>query len=215
MSLFARNRFPIRPGTAWRGLRPLVETDSLAPGARSGCERARFRKGDNGFTLLELLVVIAVVATLSGIVFGAGRHAAESGRDARARAELTALSAALESYRLVHGDYPRTNLPTRLLQSLIGRRGPDGQPLNARCLIDARRFTTNGGLDPFTNDTAELLDPWGQAYRYAYKSEASWNNPAYVLYSAGADGNDSATLQPGGFPNSSARGNADNLWASQ
>ncbi|HWA27030.1 MAG TPA: type II secretion system protein GspG [Lacunisphaera sp.] len=172
---------------------------------------AGFESG--AFTLLELLVVIAIVAILGGIVFGFGHRATEIGRAARARAELATISLALESYRKIHGDYPRTNSPALLLQSLIGQRAPDGQPITGRVLIEAARFTTAAALDPFTNATAELIDPWGQPYRYAYKSESSWMNSSYVLYSAGPDGSDTSMLKPGGFPNPDGACNADNLWA--
>ncbi len=61
-----------------------------------------------GFTLLELLVVIALIAILASLLLGGGRYAFESGRLSRTRAELAAWSAALEAYRAGHGDYPRT-----------------------------------------------------------------------------------------------------------
>lgn len=166
-----------------------------------------------GFTLLELLAVVGIIAVLTGLVIGAGRRASDTGKSARARAELTAISTALESYKAAHGDYPRTDTPARLLQSLIGRRGPDYQPVVARPLIEAARFVTSGALDPFTNDSAGLLDPWAQPYRYAYKSQTPWSNPSYVLYSAGPDGSESASLLPGGYPDRAATGNADNLFA--
>jgi len=163
--------------------------------------------------LLELLVVIGVIAILTGIVIGVGRHASESGRTARARAELAALSTALEAYKLTYGDYPRTDMPARLLQSLIGKRSPTYLPVTGRALIEIARFTTGGALDPFTNEAAELIDPWEHPYRYAYKSQAGWTNPYYVLYSAGPDGLATAALLPGGFPDIAAAGNADNLQA--
>lgn len=169
----------------------------------------------SGFTLLELLVVLGVVAILSSIVLGVGRHASEAGQTARARAELAALSAALDAYKLANGDYPRTNQPARLLQSLIGKRGPDYETANGQSLIEAARFTTTGALDPFTNDTAELLDPWEHPYRYTYKAQTPWTNPSYVLYSAGPDGSDTVVLLPGGFPDPAALGNADNVYANQ
>lgn len=167
------------------------------------------------FTLLELLVVIGLIATLTGIVIGVGRRAAESGSSARARAELAALSAALESYKLTYGDYPRTDLPARLLQSLIGKRGPTYAPVTERALIETTRFTTTGMLDPFASESAGLLDSWEHPYGYAYKSQTPWTNPSYVLYSAGPDGIATAVLLTGGFPDASAPGNADNLYASQ
>ena len=159
--------------------------------------------------------MLGVVAILTGIVIGVGRRASDSGRTARARAELVALSAALDSYRLAYGDYPRTDLPARLLQSLIGKRGPTYLPVTGRALLETARFTTAGALDPFSNDAAELLDPWEQPYRYAYRSQVPWTNPSYVLYSAGPDGVAVTALLPGGFPDVAAAGNADNLHANR
>ena len=184
-------------------------------GPRCGPSRNDNHGRKKAFTLLELLVVIAVVAVLSGIVLGVGRRAAESGRNARARAELSLLSAALDSYKLTHGDFPRTDVPARLLQSLIGKRGPTYLPATGRALIESAKFTTTGGLDLFSDETAELLDPWGQPYRYTYKSQVPWTNPSCVLYSAGPDGSDTAALLRGGFLDTAAAGNADNLQANQ
>jgi general secretion pathway protein G len=167
------------------------------------------------FTLLELLVVLGLIAILTGLVLGAGRRASDASKAGRARAELSALAAALDAFRLAHGDYPRTDDPARLLQALIGKRGPDHQVLNGRAFLEVARFRTEAALDPFTDDSAVLLDPWDRPYRYAYKSQAPWGNPSVVLYSPGPDGADTATLASGGFPDRSAAGNADNLYADQ
>jgi general secretion pathway protein G len=168
-----------------------------------------------GFTLLELLVVIGLIAVLTGLVFGMGRRVSDTGKAARARAELAALMAALDAYRQIHGDYPRTDEPARLLQALIGKRGPDHQPLVGRALLEVARFRTAANADPFADETAVLLDPWERPYGYAYKSLQPWTNPACVLWSAGPDGAAATTLLTGGFPDRSATGNADNLYADQ
>lgn len=162
-----------------------------------------------------MLVVIGLVTVLTTLVIGSGRRVSDAGKAAQARAELTALAAALGSYRQAFGEYPRTDDPARLLQALIGRRGPDHQAVNSRARLDMARFRTAAGNDPFATETAVLADPWERPYRYAYKSQAPWSNPSPVLYSVGADGLAIETLLTGGFPDRAAAGNADNVYADQ
>ncbi len=168
------------------------------------------------FTLLELLSVLALVAVLAGMVLGAGRRAAEAGKTARAKAELAALSAALEGYRREYGDYPQTDDAARLLRSLTGRRSPVNAAINARPTLELARFTTTGALDPLGNAPAVLTDPWDQPYVYAYRVPAAgWVNHSYVLYSVGPDGTAYRTLLPGGFPDAARAENVDNLYANR
>lgn len=168
------------------------------------------------FTLLELLVVIALVAMLTALVLGGGQFANERARTARARTELAALSVALEAYRQNYGDYPQTDDEARLLQSLLGRRGPTNVVVAGRPLLEAAKFATAGARDPFADTTAVLVDPWDQPYVYAYKVPAvGWSNPGYVLYSPGPDGRDSGVLLSGGLINPGPQENADNLYANQ
>lgn len=155
------------------------------------------------------------MAILTGIAIGVGRHALASARLSRARAELMVLSTALESYRAAYGDYPRTSDPKHLLQSLLGRRGPDYAAITGPARLELAKLNLTGGLDPFTNESAELLDPWDQPYRYAYKSVTPWSNAGYVLYSAGPDGVASEGLLAGGFPEVAAPANQDNVYANR
>lgn len=168
-----------------------------------------------GFTLLELLAVVGIIAILSGLVLGVGRRTIESGKIARAKSELTVLAAALEAYRRSYGDFPQTDDEARLLQSLLGRRGPLNRAITGRSFIESAKFTTAGALDPFANDSSVLIDPWGQPYVYACKSQTPWTNPSFVLYSIGPDGADSSTLLTGGFIDPAPPANADNLHANR
>lgn len=194
-----------------------------APRAPSADALSRPRQSEDGFTLIELLAVLAIVAILTSIVLGSGRRVVESGKAARAQAELAALSAALESYKLQHGDYPRTGDNAVLVQSLLGQLGPAGTPLASagRVEIEVAKFTfgvataSNTSVDPFTNTAALLVDPWGRSYRYAYKSASPWTNPSFVLYSVGSDGADAPALLAGGFADTTATANADNLYANR
>ena len=165
------------------------------------------------FTLLEMLVVIGIITVLAGLVIGGGSRAVEAGRIARARTELAVLSSALEEYRRACGDYPQTDDAARLLQSLIGKRGPTNSLITGRCLLEISRFTIGQSRDPFSDSTAIFIDPWDEPYRYAYKSELPWSNPSYVLYSSGADRSVSPALLTGGFADVSSPLNADNLHA--
>ena len=167
------------------------------------------RPGRRAFTLLELLVALALIALLAGLVLSAGHRAGEASRSARARAELAALTTALENYQRAYGDYPRTNDGAQHLQSLLGRRGPLNTAVTGRCLIDTARFTMAGALDPFAAASAVVADPWGQPYLYAYRSQTPWSNSSYMLWSAGPDGRDSGALLVGGYPDPLP---VENLW---
>jgi len=176
------------------------------------------------FTLVEVLTVVAILAILMSATVGGGRWAFKRAYAARAQAELSALATALEGYKRQHGDYPRTSSSgggvgargAQLLQSLVGARAPNGAVLQprGRMWIDLGNFTTHGGLDPLANSAAELIDPWGNAYMYFYKEPpGAWENPSFVLYSAGADGLHNSALLLGGYPQRDLDENRDNLYA--
>lgn len=174
----------------------------------------RLRPASGAFTLIELLTVLAITGILSAIVIGMGQRASEAGKAARAKAELSVLTAALETYKRQFGDYPQTSNAAELLQSLIGKRGPRGANVTGRSLIDLVHFATANGADPFQTSQAELIDPWERSYVYAYRVPSTvWTNPGYVLYSAGPDTVHDAGLLTGGFANTAVRQNVDNLYA--
>lgn len=173
------------------------------------------------FTLIELLAVLAIVAILTGLVLGSGRRASDAAKIARAKGELAALAAGLESYQRQQGDYPRTDDNATLVQSLLGRLAPAGASLvpAGRMSIETARFSfalraqAETETDPWTNPAANVVDPWGQPYRYAYKTATPWTNPSFILYSIGPDGVDTAALRAGGFTDTAAAANVDNLSA--
>lgn len=168
------------------------------------------RRCSEAFTLLELLTVLAIVAVFAGMVFAASRSTSNTASIARARAELGAMGAALESYRSTYGDYPRTGDAGVLLQCLIGKRGPTNVEVAGKSVIGLASFTTLDGLDPYISATAQPVDPWMQPYRYAYKTSPSWAQSHYVLYSTGPD-RVSAVLDSAGRIDRSEAENRDNI----
>lgn len=64
-----------------------------------------------GFTLVELLVVISIIAVLSAIGFVTYQSILKEGRDAKRQSDLRTIQSALEQYRADQGNYP-ANLPS-------------------------------------------------------------------------------------------------------
>jgi general secretion pathway protein G len=130
---------------------PLFGQDRLARGRQSG------------FTLLELLVVVAIIGLLVGYV--APRYFGQIGKSeiATAKAQIDALEKALDQYRLDTGHYPSTELG---LASLVTK--PANEP-------------KWGG--PYLKK-AVPLDPWGKPYVYKQPGE----HGDFDLISFGKDG---------------------------
>lgn len=60
-----------------------------------------------GFTLVELLTVMAVIAILAGLVLSTAGYVQKKAASSRAESEIQALSAACEGYKTDNGIYPR------------------------------------------------------------------------------------------------------------
>lgn len=127
----------------------------------------RSRLDAAGFTLIEILVVIAVVAILASIVSPMVFRNVGDAKATAARAQIEILGLALESYRLDNDQYPDTGAG---LQAL--RVQPAGD--------EAPRWR-----GPYLRKEIPL-DPWGRPY--VYTSPGTANPRSYDLLSRGRDG---------------------------
>jgi general secretion pathway protein G len=146
---------------------PLV-AGSLHRAPRSlPCRRA-------AFTLIELLVVIAIIAILAALTLSTLGYVNRKGAESRARAEVAALSAAIDSYKLDFGGYPASQ--TNLYRELTGQG-----TVNTNKVY----FEPTPGMA--TNN--KFVDPWGADYNYV--TNATFNVGFFDLWSTA--GNAAAT----------------------
>ncbi len=66
-------------------------------------------KRQAGFTIIEMLIVVTILAMLAGILIPVLEDSAASARDARRAADLKSVQAALEAYKRTNGSYPSTS----------------------------------------------------------------------------------------------------------
>lgn len=116
-----------------------------------------------GFTLLELLVVVAIIGLL--VAYVGPRYVSQIGKSetAAARAQIDALAKALDTFRLDTGHYPST-----------------AQGLAALRIRPASETRWNG---PYLQKDVPA-DPWGKPYVYRVPGTKS----DYDLLSYGRDG---------------------------
>lgn len=122
----------------------------------------------SGFTLIEILVVLAIIATLAALVGPSVFRNVGISRAQAAKSQLELFALALEQYRLDNHIYPTSEQGLAALRTMPGTGDP---PPNWRGPY-LRRVVPN--------------DPWGRAYVYA--APGTENPEAYDLYSLGRDG---------------------------
>ena len=131
-------------------------------------DRSPLRGAQPGFTLLELLVVLAILGLLAAIVAPRVISYLGSSRTKTAAIQVKNIAASLELYRLDAGRYPTQEEGVGVLV-----KAPAGAA------------AWNG---PYLSDKTALNDPWGRPYKFV----APGKHGEFDLFSLGADG------QPGG-----------------
>lgn len=71
-----------------------------------------------GFTIIELLVVISVIALLASLTVGLSSVASRKSKESRLKGDLAKLGTAIDSYHTSIGSYPRDNPRTPAINQL-------------------------------------------------------------------------------------------------
>ncbi|MFH1245404.1 MAG: type II secretion system major pseudopilin GspG [Candidatus Omnitrophota bacterium] len=136
--------------------------------------RIRKQYSLTGFTLMELLVVMAIVVILAGMAVGGAQMARKRGAMTKAKAAIAALEAAIDMYELDLGVYPASG-NTTMVQELSSDSNPNPD--------------WNGPYIRFKEDelaNGEYLDPWGNPY--IYTTPGAHNTSSFDIYSCGPNG---------------------------
>jgi len=134
------------------------------------CVSLKKQKGETkmkrGFTLIEMMIVIAVIAILVGIALPHFRGMQEEGWAVKAAGELRTLATAIESYYIHNSrQYPdQATTPATDWQTNLPGNGPT--------------IVASTLYDPFIAGNTE----------YSYATSAASNSKYYIVFSVGPDG---------------------------
>jgi type II secretory pathway pseudopilin PulG len=163
------------------------------------------RRYNAAFTLIELIVVTAVIIILTGLVLSTVGYIQKKGARARAETEIAAISAACESYKADNGVYPNNddtnNLDARgngdpsstayghaslwLYKQLSGDSSGNRSPTGKSYMeFKPKMLLPPGG----TGTVTAIADPFGNSYGYSTAQAANPGgtagyNPTFDLWS--------------------------------
>lgn len=176
----------------------------------------------NGFTLVELLVVISIIAVLAAVGFAAGNMAIQRARKLTALAAATSIESAVNNFYSEYGSLPDsantdqtldTSKDVDFLNVLLGYEQANGTVLNTkgiRFLSVREAKSKKGGLvlsGGGTPTATGLYDPWGGGYKVMLDGDyneviepqpkgggakVTLNGKRVAVWSDGADGVDDA-----------------------
>jgi general secretion pathway protein G len=135
-------------------------------------DREKFRgrwRGEGGFTLIEILVVITIIAMIMSLVGPRVLNYLGESKVKAAKIQIQSFGSALDLFNLDTGRYPST-----------------GEGLNALVQSPGTLPSWNG---PYLKGGVLPNDPWGKAYVYRSPGE----HGPYDITSYGSDGQEGGT----------------------
>ena len=123
------------------------------------------RSKQQGFTLLEIMIVVGIIVILLGLAISKIGNPTGFAKQTAVRADVQAIGTQLQLYESMNGFYPTTE---QGLQALVTQASTDPQPTRWYQLFKQ-----------------VPKDPWGS--EYIYRCPGQRHPDSYDLYSAGPD----------------------------
>ena len=120
----------------------------------------------SGFTLLEMVIVLGIIAMILGGAIFAMKGIGDSAKVSQAESDFKSIDTALMSYKLLAGSYPTTQ---QGLRALVEK--PSSTPV-------PRRWAQTSKKVP--------LDPWKNEYGYRFPGKKNASEPE--IFTKGQDG---------------------------
>lgn len=130
--------------------------------SRSG--RHAQERANAGYTLLELLVVLGILAVLSAMATPQLMGYFGKAKTQSAQIQIQNIGTALEMYYLENGSYP-------------------SESAGLKALVEPTPEAPNWN-GPYLKKAQNLLDPWGRAFQYVYPS----SDGSYQVFTLGPSG---------------------------
>jgi general secretion pathway protein G len=135
--------------------------------------RKKERHSRGGFTLIELMIVVAILGLLAYMLVPRIMERPEEARRIRAQVDIKTIESALKLYKVDNGTYPTTE---QGLSALITKPEQDPIPKGWR----------EGGYI----EGAAIKDPWGNPFEYLSPGS---DGKDYEIISYGFDGKQGGT----------------------
>lgn len=126
----------------------------------------QIRRRNSGFTLLEMVIVLGIIAMILGGAIFAMKGITGQAKISQTNADFKSIQNALDMYKLIGGTYPSTS---QGLKALVDK--PTSAPKPSRWSQSMK---------------SEPLDPWKRPYGYKFPGKKKSDEPEII--SMGPDG---------------------------